>query len=1002
MKFKFKSQAYQNDATMAIVDCFSGQSNGYRKETITKKGFFREELFANKKVELSEEELLANLQRVQKRSNNLTVSNQLEGLNYTVEMETGTGKTYVYTKTIFELNKHYGWSKFIIMVPSIAIREGVNKSLKITADHFYELYGKKIRFCIYDTKSKSNIPNIKNFANTSNIEVFVMNHQAFATKSKEARKIYEKIDQMSSVAPIEVIKKTNPILIIDEPQRMGKQTESSLSEFNPLLILRYSATHKENKKFNQVHMLDAIDAYNHKLVKKINVIGIELVGNSGTNSYLFLDQINISTNKYPTANIELEIKRKSGIKKDIRIIREKDDLFSISDGLAQYKGFIVKEINASKNRVVFTNGIELYIGQCIGEVDESHIRRIQIRETIKAHLEKEKQLFNKGIKVLSLFFIDEVAKYRIYDKSNKEAGEYARIFEEEYKLATAQLELFDLEYQEYLHRYPVESIHNGYFSKDKQGHFINSSDKKKGESDSDDVSAYNLIMKEKERLLSFKEPTRFIFSHSALREGWDNPNVFQICTLKHSQSQISKRQEIGRGLRICVNNNGDRMDASVLDNEFFRYNTLSVIASESYEKFAKELQDDILRSLSNRPVALTTEALIGKIITNDRGEKFTFNAESAMNLIFKFKENGYVNEKYQITEKLIQDIRGDKVSLNEEFKDFQTPIIDFMKSIYDTANFPSCEDGKANNIKEAILKPNDNFAKKEFQDLWKKLKIKTVYEVDFNSEELISKSISEIDNKLTIKKVKIMITVGEQKERMTDLELKAKESMIKMKSTVEHADTLLGDIEYDLIGEIAKETRLLRKTVVKILEGLKASTFENFRINPEDFIRQVSLIINEQKASTLINSIKYSKTDNSYEDDIFTIKNFQGTLGKNILEVKNHIYDYLKYDSNVEADFSNELETGEVLVYAKLPRDFKIPTPVGNYNPDWAIVFDTEKVKYIYFIAETKGSLSSLELGGIENLQVEYAKKHFESLADASIKYDVVKTYQDLLDRVLR
>ena len=617
MKLKFKQQQYQRDATMAVVNCFGGQNKGERKEIIGRTGLFIDEIFSNKKIELAEEEIFKNVQEIQKEQG-LKTTRELAGLHgklhFTIEMETGTGKTYVYTKTMYELNKQFGWSKFIIMVPSIAIREGVHKSLEITADHFQEIYGKKIRFSIYNTKNKSNIINIKNFANTSNIEVLIMNYQAFATRSKESRKIYQKLDAIQSEKPIDIIKRARPVLIIDEPQRFGDKAESLLKEFDPLFVLRYSATHK--KDYNKIYQLDAIDAYNQKLVKKINVKGIEVVGNSGTNSYLFLDRINISSKLYPTASLELEVKQKTGIKKVIRKISEKDDLFQLSGGLAQYKGFVVKEINGMTNKVSFTNGIEIYAGQSIGEVDAEHVRRIQIRETIKSHLEKERLMYKKGIKVLSLFFIDEVVKYRDYDQAD-EKGDYAHIFEEEYKKAIAQPELFDKAYNEYINKYPANRIHQGYFSVDKKGKFIDSKEKK-AQGGSDDVSAYDLIMKKKELLLSFEEPTRFIFSHSALREGWDNPNVFQICTLKHSQSTVSKRQEIGRGLRICVNNDGERMDASVLDNEFFNLNTLTVVASESYDKFAKELQSEIVESLSDRPAILTTDILVNRVLKNDR------------------------------------------------------------------------------------------------------------------------------------------------------------------------------------------------------------------------------------------------------------------------------------------------------------------------------------------------------------------------------------------------
>ena len=408
MKLKFKQQQYQNDAAMAVVNCFKGQTKGERKEIIGRTGLFIEEIFSNKKLGLAEEEILKNVQEIQKEQG-LKTTDKLALLhgkpNFSIEMETGTGKTYVYTKTMYELNKQYGWSKFIIMVPSVAIREGVHKSLEITADHFQELYGKKIRFSIYNTQNKSNIVNIKSFANTSNIEVLIMNYQAFATRSKESRKIYQKLDAIQSERPIDIIKRARPVLIIDEPQRFGEKAESLLQEFDPLFVLRYSATHKKDKEYNKIYRLDAIDAYNQKLVKKINVKGIEVVGNSGTNSYLFLDTINIQAKQYPTANIELEIRQKTGIKKKIRKISEKDDLFQLSDGLAQYKGFVVKEINGLTNKVSFTNGSKIYVGQSIGEVDKKHVRRIQIRETIISHLEKERLMYKKKDKgFIPLFY----------------------------------------------------------------------------------------------------------------------------------------------------------------------------------------------------------------------------------------------------------------------------------------------------------------------------------------------------------------------------------------------------------------------------------------------------------------------------------------------------------------------------------------------------------------------------------------------------------------------
>ncbi|MFH1095911.1 MAG: DEAD/DEAH box helicase family protein [Candidatus Desantisbacteria bacterium] len=1003
MKLQFKHQQYQTDAASAVVRCFEGQSKGFRKEVAGRTGFIPYEIFSNKKLEIADSDILKNVQTLQKEQG-LKVIDRLDGLNFTIEMETGTGKTYVYTKTMYELNKHYGWNKFIIMVPSVAIREGVHKSLEITAEHFQEIYGKKIRFSIYNTQNKSNLINIKSFADTSNIEVIIMNYQAFATTSQESRKIFQKLDTLQSEKPIDIIKRARPILIIDEPQRFGEKAEKIFTdrEFDQLFTLRYSATHRRD--FNKIYRLDAIDAYNQKLVKKISVKGIEVVGNSGTNSYLFLDRIQVSTSKYPVAYVELEVKQVNGIQKKIRQIKEKDDLYVFSNELKQYKGFVVKEISGLTNTVSFTNGVTLSVGQTAGDVDEEHVRRIQIRETIKSHIEKERIMFQKGIKVLSLFFIDEVVKYRDYSSPDQK-GIYAKVFEDEYhRQAISELSLFETEYNDYLNKSSAEDIHKGYFSIDKKGQFVDSKEKR-GEGGSDDESAYDLIMKNKERLLDLKEPTRFIFSHSALREGWDNPNIFQICTLKHSQSTISKRQEIGRGLRICVNSNGDRMDTSVLEGEFFDVNKLTVVASEPYDSFAKALQNEIIESLSDRPVTLTAEVLNNHVIYNEKGEKFVFDSKTSMDLIFDMKTKGYLDANYHITEALIKDVENKTYAVPEKLKGFESCIAELMTSIYTTANFKAAENENANNINEAILRPNDNFAKKEFQDLWKKIKVKTVYEVDFDSNELIKKSVEAIDKNLTVKKILVHITSGEQEDKMDESSLKSGESMRKQQNITEKADSLLGSLKYDLVAEITKETNLTRRTVVKILQSLRIDTFYNFRVNPESFIHGVVHLINNEKATTLINNIVYSKTDQSYDDSVFTINNFKGSLADNILEVKKHVHDYIKTDSKVERDFAKALETEDVLVYAKLPRGqngFQIPTPLGNYSPDWAIVFDAEKYKYVYFIAETKGSMESLQLKEIEQKKISYARKHFEALGHVDIKYDVIDSYQAMRDKIMR
>lgn len=1005
MKLKFKQQRYQNEATQAVVDCFIGQTKGREKELLGRtvgsgqSSFIEDIAFSNKKLEISEFDLIKNVQNVQK-DQGLASSKKLAGLDFTIEMETGTGKTYVYTKTMYELNRQYGWSKFIIMVPSIAIREGVNKSLQITTDHFQEIYGKKIRFTVYDAKKKNNITNIKSFASSSAIEVIIMNYQAFAAKSQDARRIYMNLDEMQSRRPIDVLKSTRPILIIDEPQKFGKQANESIKNFNSLFNLRYSATHKED--FNKIYRLDAVDAFNQKLVKKISVKGVEILGNLGSDSYLFLDRIEISDKSYPKAVLEIEIKQGSDIKRVLKKVGEGDDLYQLSGELKQYKNFVVSSVDAFKNVISFTNGISLEVGQASGGLDDKHLRRIQIRETIKSHLEKEKELFKKGIKVLSLFFIDEVAKYRQYDKDNKKIkGEYAEIFEEEYRRFLVEFrDLFDSEYNKYLDSFNTSSIHNGYFSIDKKGKYIDSKETR-GEGVSDDVDAYNLIMKDKERLLSLSEPTRFIFSHSALREGWDNPNIFQICTLRHAQAEISKRQEIGRGLRVCVNSSGERMDNSVLESSFFDVNNLTVVANESYDKFAKDLQKEILDSLSDRPIKLTPDVLKGRTIKNEKGDELVIDDVEAMNLIFSFKNSGYIDEDYKITDKFIEDAENDKLILLENMQEFKQEIIEIVKKVYLTSELKIANDERKNN--PISFKLNDNFYKKEFQDLWNKIKIKTVYEVDFNSDELIKKSIDSININLKIKKSKAIISTGDQSLEISEDDLRSGRIMKKSDYKVEQVDFIVNEsVKYDLPDEIAKNTVLTRKSVIEILKGINESVFSQFKLNPEDFIKQVSNLILNEKAATLINSISYSKLNDSYSDDVFTVNNIKGSLSKDILEVKKHIYDYLKVDSDIEKKFAQDLESGQVMIYAKLPRDFKIPTPLGNYNPDWAIVFDNNDFKYIYFIAETKGSLDSLELRGVEKQKIEYAKKHFETLKDDKIKYDVVDSYDSLLNKIMK
>ena len=1023
MKLKFKKQQYQEDAALSVVRCFEGQPKGSRQDLIGR----RKKLiditnwnqnsvedivsFGNNKILLTTEELRKNIRAVQK-NNNIDYTDKEGYENYSIEMETGTGKTYTYIKTMYELNKAYGWSKFIVIVPSIAIREGVLKSFQITEDHFQELYKKKIRYFVYNSNNSSNIANINNFAEDNSIQVMIMNYQAFNTRSKANRRIYEELDELQSRKPIDVLKATNPILIIDEPQKMGK-TEDMLKEFNPLFILRYSATHKEKFKYNMIYRLDAVDAFNQKLVKKINVKGIELLHNKSESTYLYLDRVEISKSD-PVAYIEIETKSSKGVTKKTKKIGVGANLYELSGELEEYKGYVISEIdarNSSFDKVSFTNGKEITTGQVIGDAEESYISRIQIRETIKSHFEKEREYYKKGIKVLSLFFIDEVAKYKEYDKNNNVSnGEYAKIFEEEYNnIFNEYYNFIDSDYKKYLDKINGKKVHAGYFSIDKKASkgksneelvYINNITNKK-DMTSDDTDAYDLIMKDKERLLSLDEPVRFIFSHSALREGWDNPNIFQICTLKKNNSEISKRQEIGRGLRICVNNNGDRMDYRELEEDFFDINNLTVIASESYDSFAKALQTEIAETLSRKSYdKFEHNIFIDKELINAEGKSLPLD-ETIVNKIYRdFMKNDYIDENDNITYKLKEDIANYSVSIPEVMQAHKEEYTKLITSLFTETKI---EIGNANKNNINNLKLNKNFEKDEFKALWNKINVKTAYEVDFDSNELIEKSIKSLNDKLVISKMKVRITEGEQRNTMSVSQLKSEDSMVTNKVRNEvYEDFVPVNTKYDLIGSIAKDTGLTRHTIIKILENINIDVFNQFKYNPEEFIRKASNLINDEKAATIIDGITYNKIEDRYTNDIFTENNLSGKLGVNAIETKKHIYDYVITDSNVEMEFAKKLEEGEVTVYAKLPNGFKIRTPFGNYNPDWAIVFDNKDIKYIYFIAETKGSMKSAQLKGAELGKIECAKKHFQEISNGEVKYDVVNSYAELIDLVTR
>ena len=952
--------------------------------------------------------LIWNICKRVQRTNQIKPSERLEGhYNLTIEMETGVGKTYTYIKTMYELNKHYGWSKFIVVVPSIAIREGVYKSFQVTQEHFAEEYGKKIRFFIYNS---SQLTEIDRFASDSSINVMIINSQAFNARGKDARRIYMKLDEFRSRRPIDIIAKTNPILIIDEPQSVeGKQTKERLKEFNPLLTLRYSATHKADSIYNMVYRLDAMEAYNKRLVKKIAVKGITESGSTATEGYVYLEGINLSKAD-PTATLEFDFKGVKGIRKKTMKVGIGFNLYDNSGNLDEYKnGFVVKFIDGRDNSVEFLNGIKIFAGDVIGKVSEDQLRRIQIRETILSHIERERQLFHKGIKVLSLFFIDEVAKYKQYDAAgNPYNGIYADMFEEEYNdiVGNLQRELDDEGYIRYLDSISAHETHAGYFSIDKKGKMTDSKLSDKKEKTSDDIDAYDLIMKNKELLLDRdpkRSPVRFIFSHSALREGWDNPNVFQICTLKQSSSEVRKRQEVGRGLRLCVNQDGERMDANVLGNDVHTVNVLTVIASESYESFAKGLQTELADAVAGRPVAVTADLFKGKVIVDARGNEQVVDGELAQAIHYDLIVNGYIDRKGALTDKYYADKANGAVKVAEEVADSRDAVINILDSVYDSRAMQP-ENARDKNV-ELQVDP-EKLAMPEFKALWQRISPKSVYVVDFDTDELVQKSIDSLNRNLRVSKIFFKVETGAMEEIKSQDELLEGTAFSKSQSSTYDTSKRIrtnSSVKYDLIGKLVSETGLTRKAVVEILTGIEKTVFEQFKDNPEEFIIKAAGLINDEKATAIIQHITYNMLDEHYDTDIFTEPTIKGKLGTNAMKAQRHLYDHIVYDSTNERDFASELDTNtDVAVYVKLPDSFYISTPVGHYNPDWAIAFYEGTVKHIYFVAETKGSMSSMQLRQIEESKIHCAREHFKAISGDNVVYDVVDSYETLLNKVMK
>ena len=1008
MKFRFKVQSYQTEAVKAVVDCFDGQplqtGLGYRIDPgrVAAGQQARLEMdsgFRNSDLLLPAEAILKNIQAVQVRQN-LPVSDALKQtkvspVNLDVEMETGTGKTYCYIKTIFELNKRYGWSKFIVVVPSIAIREGVASSIADTAEHFLEGYGKRVRSFVYDSKA---LHNLESFSSDSGVNLMIINVQAFNARGKDARRIYEELDDFQSRRPIDVIAANRPILILDEPQKMeGARTVESMKEFNPLFILRYSATHKQ--EHNKVYRLDALDAFNQKLVKKIGVRGISVKGQAGASAYLYLQSIEVSPDKPPQARVEMEIRQENGIVRRVRTVGKRDNLYDKSQGLDQYQGYVVADMNANDGTLSFTNGFTLTVGDACGDVTDAVLRRLQIREAIQAHFEKEQQLFSKGIKVLTLFFIDEVGKYRQYEGSVEKPGEYAAIFEEEYTAHLNEvLTLEPSEYNQYLKRIEPGRTHEGYFSIDKKSKRLVDPDVggRSAERTSDDVDAYDLILRRKAQLLSFDEPVRFIFAHSALREGWDNPNVFVIGMLKKADPEnvTSRRQEVGRGLRLCVNQRGDRMDDPATVHDL---NVLTVVAAEGYKEFVAGLQKEIAEAISARPRRADQEYFTGKVLQTEAGDVQVTPAMAKAITRYLIK-NDYTDDDDKITAGY-HDAKaaGTVAPLPPELAAYSTQILQLVDSVFSDSQIPLPQDDRK--TKRNHL--NSNFEKAEFRALWNRIHQKAVYAVRFDSAELIRKCTAALDRELRVTPLQYVVQRGEQ---LTDASYEAVQSgeafRLQATQTATLKTSVHSGVKYDVIGRLAQQTQLTRGTIGRILGGIKPSVFGSYQVNPEDFLRNAARLIGEQKATVVVDHLTYSAVDEAYGVDIFAEDKLPTDSGRAV-KTNRHIYDYVFTDSKNEREFVALLDSGtEIEVYAKLPKAFSIPTPVGGYTPDWAIAFRHGAVKHVYFVAETKGSMSTMEFRKIEETKIECARKFFTRITSEQVKYGVVNSYAKLMELV--
>ncbi len=987
MKLHFEPNLdFQLQAIDAVCDLFRGQDVCRTEFTVTRDpvgiqgrlSFVENDLGIGNRLTLLDEEILQNLNAIQ-LGNGLPPSDSLESGDFTVEMETGTGKTYVYLRTIFELNKRYGFTKFVIVVPSIAIKEGVYKSLQITDEHFRALYsGTPFDYFLYDS---SKLGQVRNFATSPQIQIMVVT--VGAINKRDVNNLYKDSEKTGGERPIDLIMATRPIVIVDEPQSvdggLAGRGKEALGAMNPLCTLRYSATHAN--KYHMVYRLDAVDAYERKLVKQIEVASATVEDAHNRPFVRLISTIN--RRGTISARVEVDVEESAGVRRRQKTVQDGDDLEQTT-GRAIYHDCRIGEIRVEKgNEFVELRvpGGELYLcpGESWGDVDALAVQREMIRRTIREHLDKEKRLGPQGIKVLSLFFIDAVDRYRRYDEDgNQVKGDYALMFEEEYRRLANHPDYRAL-FQGVDLSKATEEVHNGYFSIDKKGGWTDTAENNQANRDNAE-RAYNLIMREKEKLLSLETPLKFIFSHSALREGWDSPNVFQICALRNIQTERERRQTIGRGLRLCVNQEGERLRG-------FNVNTLTVVAIESYEEFAENLQQEIEEDTGIRFGVVEAHQFAAIPFVSDDGQTKALGFDASKELWEHLKAEGYIDGNGRIQDSLRQGLKDDTFVVPERFVTQRAEIAKVLHKLAGRLEIKDANERRSVRPRQAVLHSV------EFKALWDRVKHKTTYRVAFDNESLLKQCTSALGNAPAIPKTRLQW-------RKADIAIG--QSGIEATETTGAATVVLdeSDIELpDVLTELQDRTRLTRRSIQRIL--CDSGRLDDFKRNPQQFIEFAEQAINRCKQGVLVDGIKYQRLgdEHYYAQELFENEDLTGYL-KNMLDATKSVYEQVVYQSGIEASFADELEKNTaVKVYAKLPGWFSVPTPLGSYNPDWAVLIDSDDGERLYFVVETKGSSFASDLRSSEAGKIECGRQHFNALksGDTPASYEVVTSVQELL-----